>query len=224
MMRMKRVLIAADDSHTSAWMRSGLEPLGVTMDEARLNDVTASIGGDEVDLVVMDGGREPEVLAQTVEHAVATGAMTRLLLVVEREALGQLRLPVRLQADFVVRGATADELTARARNLLWPGEEVASNELIRIDDLTVNLATYQAYWQGAPIDFTYMEYALFTFLVTHPNRAYSREILLRRVWGSDYYGGSRTVDVHIRRIRAKLPLELGHRLETVRNVGYLWAS
>ncbi len=224
MMRMKRVLIGADDAHTSAWMRSGLEALGVTIDEARLNEVAATVGGAEVDLVVIDGGREPEVLAQTVEHAVATGAVTRLLLIVERDALSQLRLPVRLQADFVVRGATSEEFTARARNLLWPGEEVSSNELIRIDDLTVNLATYQAYWQGVPIDFTYLEYALFTFLVTHPNRAYSREILLRRVWGTDYYGGSRTVDVHIRRIRAKLPLELGHRLETVRNVGYLWGS
>lgn len=222
--RMKRVLIAAEDAHTSAWMRSGLDVLGVTLVEARLNEVSGLVSREEIDLVVMDGGREPEVLAQTVEHAVSTGAVTRLLLVVEREALAQLRLPVRLQADFVVRGATSDEFVARARNLLWPGEEVSSNELIRIDDLTVNLATYQAYWQGTPIDFTYLEYALFTFLVTHPNRAYSREILLRRVWGSDYYGGSRTVDVHIRRIRAKLPYELGHRLETVRNVGYLWGT
>jgi DNA-binding response OmpR family regulator len=223
-MRMKRVLIAADDAHTSAWMRSALEPLGVTLMEERLNAAGAALGREEFDLVVMDGGREPEVLAQSVEHAVSSGAVTRLLLVVEGEVLGQLRLPVRVQSDFVVRGATADELTARARNLLWPGEEVASNELIRVDDLTVNLATYQAYWQKTPIDFTYMEYALFTFLITHPNRAYSREILLRRVWGSDYYGGSRTVDVHIRRVRAKLPSELTRRLETVRNVGYLWGG
>jgi DNA-binding response OmpR family regulator len=224
MMRMKRVLIAADDAHTAAWMRSGLDALGVTITDARPNEVAMVVGAEEIDLVVMDGGREPDVLAQTLERSVASGAVTRLLLVVEPGALAKFRLPVRLHADFVVRGGTADELAARARNLLWPGEEVASNELIRIDDLVVNLATYQAYWQGTPIDFTYLEYALFTFLVTHPNRAYSREILLRRVWGSDYYGGSRTVDVHIRRVRAKLPSELGHRLETVRNVGYLWAS
>ena len=221
---MKRVLIAAEDAHTVAWMRSGMEPLGVTLVDERLNAVGTALGAEEFDLVVMDGGREPDVLAQAVEHAVSSGVSTRLLLVVQSEALGQFRLPVRVQADFLVRGATAEELTARARNLLWPGEEVASNEIVRIDDLTVNLATYQAYWQGTPVDFTYLEYALFTFLITHPNRAYSREILLRRVWGSDYYGGSRTVDVHIRRVRAKLPFELGHRLETVRNVGYLWAG
>ena len=223
-MRMKRVLIAADDSHTSAWARSALSELGVTIAECRLSQVSSAITAQEFDLVVVDGGRTPEILGQTVEHAAAAGAPTRLLVLLEREALDELRLPVRVPGDFVVRGATSDELAARARNLLWPGEEVSSSELIRIDDLTVNLATYQAYWAGVPIDFAYMEYALFTFLITHPNRAYNREVLLRRVWGSEYYGGSRTVDVHIRRIRAKLAPELGHRLETVRNVGYLWQS
>ncbi len=131
-------------------------------------------------------------------------------------------MPTRTGADFLVRGASSEELAARARALLWPGEEAGSQELLRIDHLTINLATYQAYLDGTPIDFTYLEYALFAFLVTHPNRAYSREVLLRRVWGSDYYGGSRTVDVHIRRVRAKISPELGKRLETVRNIGYLW--
>jgi DNA-binding response OmpR family regulator len=222
MMRMKKILIAADDAHTSAWIRSAMEELGVTLFDARLNDIGTRLNAEEFDLVVLDGGRSPQVLGQNVETATAGGSHTRLLILCDREALAELRLPLRLQADFVVRGASSEETAARARNLLWPGEEVSSAELIRIDDLTVNLATYQAYWNSDPIDFTYMEYALFTFLITHPNRAYNREVLLRRVWGSDYYGGSRTVDVHIRRIRAKLPTELGHRLDTVRNVGYLW--
>jgi len=135
-----------------------------------------------------------------------------------------LRLPTRMPADFMVRGSSSEEMVVRARTLMWPGEEVGSQELLRVDDLTVNLATYQAYRDGEPIDFTYLEYALFAFLITHPNRAYSREVLLRRVWGSNYYGGSRTVDVHVRRIRAKIGAELGRRLETVRNVGYLWSA
>ena len=75
-----------------------------------------------------------------------------------------------------------------------------------------------------PIEFTYLEYTLFSFLVTHPNRVYSREVLLNRVWGTDYYGGARTVDVHVRRVRSKLGPEVARRLETVRNVGYLWKS
>jgi DNA-binding response OmpR family regulator len=176
----------------------------------------------DVGLVVLDGGRSPETLGQLVEHAASGGADLRLLVLVEPEGLSALRLPVRVPSDFLVRGASSDELAVRVRSLLWPGEEVTKQELIRLDELTLNLATYQAYLHGDPIDFTYLEYALFSFLVTHPGRTYSREVLLRRVWGSDYYGGSRTVDVHIRRIRSKVGAELSRRLETVRNVGYLW--
>ena len=82
--------------------------------------------------------------------------------------------------------------------------------------------TYQVTVDGQAVAFTYMEYELLKFLMTHPNRVFSREALLSRVWGYDYYGGARTVDVHIRRVRAKL----GHvarvaRIKTVRSVGYL---
>ncbi len=175
-----------------------------------------------MDLIVLDAGREAETLVHEVEQAaVGTGGVA-LLLVVEPEALASLRQPIRMSSDFFVRGSSSQELQARARALLWPGEEAIQQELLRIDDLTLNLATYQAYLRGEPIDFTYLEYALFAFLVTHPGRTYSREVLLNRVWGSDYYGGSRTVDVHVRRIRAKIGGELSRRLETVRNVGYLW--
>ena len=90
-----------------------------------------------------------------------------------------------------------------------------------------HIATTYAYpvkVNGEPLDFTYLEYALLAFLVTHPGRTYSRDALLRRVWGFDYYGGSRTVDVHVRRVRAKLGPELAQRLETVRGVGYLWSA
>ncbi len=221
-MHMRRALLVSDDVHTLAWMRQALTPLDVSMIEARPSDITARLAEDECDLVVLDGGRTPDVLAQAVENAATGGEGVALLLIIEPEALGSLRLPARLRGDFLVRGATSEEMAARVRALVWPGEEATSQELVRVGRLTVNLATYQAHIDGEPVDFTYMEYALFTFLVTHPNRAYSREVLLRRVWGTDYYGGSRTVDVHIRRIRSKIGGELADRLETVRNVGYHW--
>ncbi len=221
-MHMKRALLASDDAHTAAWMRQALDGLDLAVDECRAADVAFRITAGEHDLVILDGGRTPESLSQAVENAAAEGADTRLLLLVETEALPGLRLPTRLRADFVVRGAASDEVGARVRALLWPGEEASGAELVRVGDLTVNLATYQAHVGAEAIDFAYLEYALFSFLVTHPNRAYSREVLLRRVWGTDYYGGSRTVDVHIRRIRAKLGPELSDRLKTVRNIGYMW--
>lgn len=221
-MHMKRVLITSDDVHTRAWAAAAIESLDVVIIQCATSELRAVLAADEFQMVLIDGGREPEPLVQIAEAAASGGAEMHMLLLVESEALSSLRMPSQIAADFAVRGAASSEVSVRARGLLWPGEEVADQELIRIGDLTINLATYQAALGGVPIDFTYLEYALFAFLVTHPNRAYSREMLLRRVWGSDYYGGSRTVDVHIRRIRSKVGGELMHRLETVRNVGYLW--
>ncbi len=222
LVHMKRVLIVSDDAHTLAWVTSAVEPLDVTVVPCSSGEMTSVLSESDFSLVIIDAGRDPEPFVQLVEGASATGAEVHVMLLIEGDALGSLRLPTQIGADFAVRGASSAEIAARVRALLWPGEEVAAQELLRIDDLTVNLATYQAHHRGEPIDFTYLEYALFAFLVTHPNRAYSREMLLRRVWGSDYYGGSRTVDVHIRRIRSKVGSELMSRLETVRNVGYLW--
>jgi DNA-binding response OmpR family regulator len=223
-MHMKRALIVSDDVHTRAWVRAALASLDVSIAEAKVIELSARLVDGACDLVVLDGGATPDVLAQAVENGAAGSDGVALLLVVAPEVLGSLRLPTRLRADFLVRGASSEELVARVRALAWPGEEATSQELIRSGGLTLNLATYQAHIDGEPVDFTYMEYALFTFLVTHPGRAYGRDALLRRVWGTDYYGGSRTVDVHVRRIRAKIGAELSERLETVRNVGYLWRA
>ncbi|MDR3685866.1 MAG: response regulator transcription factor [Coriobacteriia bacterium] len=219
---MKRVLVVSDDAHSRAWVVQAVTSLDVLVSEGHVSELQKRLLDGDTDLVVLDGGRSPDALGQLVEQAASSGADLRLLVLVEPEGLQVLRLPVRVPSDFLVRGASSEELSARVRSLLWPGEEVTRQELIRVDDLTINLATYQATLHGTPIDFTYLEYALFAFLVTHPGRTYSREVLLRRVWGSDYYGGSRTVDVHIRRIRSKVGHELSRRLETVRNVGYLW--
>ena len=127
-----------------------------------------------------------------------------LLVIVSQERLNDFRFPVQVKSDFVVQGASVEECSARIRQLLWPGNETASSDYLTVDNMTINLATYQVKVNGEPVDFTYLEYALLAFLVTHPGRTYSRDALLRRVWGFDYYGGSRTVDVHVRRVRAKL--------------------
>src|SRR5438128_1534070 len=79
---------------------------------------------------------------------------------------------------------------------------------------------WQSVCSGRPLDLTYMEYELLKFLASHPGKVFTRETLLSRVWGYDYYGGARTVDVHIRRLRAKLGEEHANLISTVRSVGY----
>ena len=176
----------------------------------------------QCDLVIFEATGDVQRGVAQAEQALAEDGSVALLVIVREDQLAEFRPPVRTKSDFVVHGASADECAARIRQLLWPGNESAASDFIQVDDMTINLATYQVKIAGEPIDFTYLEYALLAFLATHPERTYSRDALLRRVWGFDYYGGSRTVDVHVRRVRAKLGPELAQHLETVRGVGYLW--
>ena len=126
--------------------------------------------------------------------------------------------------ELIVHPFTQGELetrVARARfAVVGPGDA----DVVVSGSLELNTATYQVKVDGHPIDFTYMEYELLKFLVTHPNRVFSREALLSNVWGYDYYGGARTVDVHIRRLRAKLGQQHAERIRTLRSVGYRWDS
>lgn len=175
----------------------------------------------EFDIVVLETNG---VTASQFEHIQTSLAdsSTPLLLVVGESQMSDLHLPMRPVCDFVCNTASDAEYAIRIRHLLWPGEETGNDDVIKVDEMTVNLATYQVRIDDEPVDLTFMEYSLLAFMVTHPGRAYSREQLLHRVWGFDYCGGSRTVDVHVRRIRAKLgPLASSH-IETVRGVGYLF--
>ncbi len=175
------------------------------------------------DLVILEARGDVGAQTAMIEDALSEEDTASLLVIIDQADLANFRLPVQTKADFVVSDATDEECATRVRQLLWPGNESSRSDFIAIDTMTVNLATYQVKVSGNPLDLTYLEYALLAFLITHPGRTYSRDTLLRRVWGFDYYGGSRTVDVHVRRVRAKLGPELAQHLETVRGVGYLWS-
>ncbi|MDR1712996.1 MAG: winged helix-turn-helix domain-containing protein [Coriobacteriales bacterium] len=178
----------------------------------------------DLDLIVLDGDHEALENLGRIEEMLFEDDAPSLAVVVPEESLPSLRLPVRLPCDFILRSAPDIEYQVRLHQLLWPGEEAGSADFVRVGSLTLNLATYQVKVDGVTLDLTYLEYALLAFLITHPGRTYSRDALLRRVWGFEYYGGSRTVDVHVRRVRAKLGPELAEHLETVRGVGYLWSA
>jgi DNA-binding response OmpR family regulator len=129
-------------------------------------------------------------------------------------------LPLEACDDFVLSPIDAAELALRIRRLRSLAGDEPPQDVIRFKDLELNLATYQARLGGSPLDLTYMEYELLRFFASHPARAWSREQLLSRVWGYDYFGGARTVDVHVRRLRAKLGETRASWITTVRSVGY----
>jgi DNA-binding response OmpR family regulator len=143
-----------------------------------------------------------------------------LLLVLRPDQLDDLELREDLFDDFCLAPFHPAEVEARVRHLLWRVGGGSRPDMIEYRELSLNLETYQASIANRPLDLTYMEYELLKFLAQHPGKVFTREILLSRVWGYEYYGGARTVDVHIRRLRAKLGEEHQNLIQTVRSVGY----
>jgi DNA-binding response OmpR family regulator len=129
-----------------------------------------------------------------------------------------LDLPV---DDLVLYPLRPRELDLRLRRLIGqPAAPPESEDVLRQGALAIDMAGYRVYVDGTLVELTFKEYELLRFLATHPDRVYSREALLDKVWGYDYFGGARTVDVHIRRIRSKIEVGGLTFIETVRSVGY----
>lgn len=220
-MHHKTALFLSQTADGHERMRRLSSVLDVSILLAGVSRFSQAIVEREFDLVVLEMGGVSNGQVENIESTLADSS-TPLLLVAAESLMPDLHLPMRPVCDFICDTASDAEYTVRIRHLLWPGEETGDDDVVRVDELAVNLATYQVRVDDEPVDLTYMEYSLLAFLVTHPGRAYSRETLLRRVWGFDYCGGSRTVDVHVRRIRAKLGPQASSHIETVRGVGYLF--
>ena len=152
--------------------------------------------------------------------ASATLPLEPLLLLVSGAQLGDLELRDDLFDDFCLAPFHPRSSRPGCKHLFWRTGRGTRPELVEYGDLVLNLETYQAAIAGQPLDLTYMEYELLKFLASHPGKVFTRETLLSRVWGYEYYGGARTVDVHVRRLRAKLGEEHANLIQTVRSVGY----
>src|SRR6185312_5165032 len=121
--------------------------------------------------------------------------------------------------DVLLDTAGPAEVDARIRLVLGRRAREHESRTINASGVIINEANYSAKVKGRPLDLTYKEFELLRFLATHASRVFTREQLLSEVWGYDYFGGTRTVDVHVRRLRAKLG-DLESVIGTVRNVGY----
>lgn len=122
--------------------------------------------------------------------------------------------------DFLVDPPSPEELTARIRNLLWQFNGDNNHNAIRVGGLVINQEKYEVLLDGQKIALTFKEYELLRLMASSPGRVFTREGLLSQIWGYDYFGGTRTVDVHIRRLRSKVETSRHSFIETVWNVGY----
>jgi DNA-binding response OmpR family regulator len=184
-------------------------------------DVRTLVSGPSPDVVVVDSRRDLADARATCRMLHATGLGVPLMAVVAESGL------VAVSADWCcddVILATAGPAEVEARLRLAVGRlgtgASADGGLIRGGELTIDPDTYAAKLRGRPLNLTYKEFELLKYLAQRPGRVFTRDQLLREVWGYDYFGGTRTVDVHVRRLRAKLGSEYESMIGTVRQVGY----
>ncbi len=142
-----------------------------------------------------------------------------LLVLMPEEELGHYDFTLGIE-DFVLKPCSSTEIISRIRQILWRTSKLESKEVIKCGDLVIDLAKYEVFLRGRLITLTFKEFELLKFLVSHRGKVFTREALLNKVWGYDYYGGDRTVDVHIRRLRSKIEDKTHSFIDTVRNVGY----
>lgn len=147
-----------------------------------------------------------------------TGMSTALLAVVTEGGMAAVNQEWDVD-DIVLHTAGPAEVDARIRLLASRGRSSSEPDMISSSGVVIDESSYQAKVNGRPLDLTFKEFELLRFLAGHPSRVFTREQLLSEVWGYDYFGGTRTVDVHVRRLRAKLG-DMESLIGTVRNVGY----
>jgi two-component system alkaline phosphatase synthesis response regulator PhoP len=199
---------------TSALLQAGYNPVPIS-GVAEAGDKQPVSGWSSV---VVEIGNDPDT-ATVIASKVREELGIAVLLVVDRMLTRDLEGREGFD-DFILTPIDPMELRIRLGGISADLPETESEDVLRFEDLELNTGTYQATIATMPVDLTYMEYELLRFLVENMNRVWSREQLLSRVWGYDYFGGSRTVDVHVRRLRAKLGEERASWITTVRSVGY----
>jgi two-component system alkaline phosphatase synthesis response regulator PhoP len=216
---MAQILLLADEAH-GARLKSDLGYIGHQVDHVPLRDHLATnttlIPVDTVELLIVVPDTSPERLAQILNRV----QHQDLPLLVITDEMTALNLDFSLGInDFIITPYSLRELEARLRLSLWNDDRPIDEHTIKIEELTINTIRYEVRVKGALIELTLKEYELIKHLVSHQGRVFTRSDLLDSIWGYDYYGGMRTVDVHIRRLRSKLG-DTGNAIATVRGVGY----
>ena len=200
-----------------------LPALGLLLHPVRVAPAEASalVDAPPADVVLVDARRDLAQVKSLCRLLQTTGLDCPMIVVVTEGGLAAVTAEWGTD-DVILSTAGPAEVEARLRLAIGrrAGQAVASPDEIRSGELTIDEATYAARLRGKVLDLTFKEFELLKFLAQHPGRVFTRAQLLQEVWGYDYFGGTRTVDVHVRRLRAKLGGEYETLIGTVRNVGY----
>ena len=221
---MSRILLLTDALEPSSEV---LPALSLLLHEIRVSPAapTALLDAPPADVVFVDGRRDLPHVRSLCRMLNTTGLDCPMILVVTEGGLAAVTADWGIDDVVVDRAGPAEvetrlRLALGRRDLRASASSSSSPEEIVNGDLSIDEGSYVAMVKGRVLDLTYKEFELLKHLAQHPGRVFTRAQLLQEVWGYDYFGGTRTVDVHVRRLRAKLGPEHDALIGTVRNVGY----
>nr|WP_245325308.1 response regulator transcription factor [Microbacterium amylolyticum] len=176
------------------------------------------VNAPSADVIFVDGRGDLVGAKSLCKILRTTGLDSPLMLIVTEGGLTAVSADWGID-DVILVDAGPAEVDARVRLLIGRQDAEPQSTRVQTSGISIDESSYSAKVHGKPLDLTYKEFQLLHFFATHPSRVFTREQLLSEVWGYDYFGGTRTVDVHVRRLRAKLG-DLEQLIGTVRNVGY----
>jgi DNA-binding response OmpR family regulator len=212
------LLVLTDRTGGGKSLLPALEYLDHTMQDAPMASHSL-LGLGSADIVIVDATQDLRQAAGAT-RAVSVHELDKPVMVVMSEGgLAALKATWGFE-DWLLPQASPAELETRLRLVSERAAARRPQRAANVGDLVVDEDSYQVRLRGQPLDLTYKEFELIKALANAPNRVFTRELLLQEVWGYDYFGGSRTVDVHVRRLRAKLGPEYEQMIVTVRGVGY----
>ena len=207
-----------------------LPALGLLQHDVRILPAEASVLVDApiTDCIIIDARRELPTAKSFTKLITTTGVSTPLIIVTTEGGLSAINADWGI-TDVILDTAGPAEVDARIRIVIGKDAitQLAKNpslKEIRSGEVVIDEDSYTAKIKGRTLDLTFKEFELLKYLAQHPGRVFSRSQLLQEIWGYDYFGGTRTVDVHIRRLRSKLGPEFESIIDTVRNVGYRFST
>jgi DNA-binding response OmpR family regulator len=187
---------------------------------------TALITAPVADVILVDGRTDLPAVRSLCKLMETTGNASPVILITTEGGLAAVNNEWGL-TDVLLESASPAEIDARIRlaiSRVQIDQTATAYGEIKAGELVIDETTYSAKLRGKTLDLTFKEFELLKFLAQHPGRVFSRDHLLQEVWGFDYFGGTRTVDVHVRRLRAKLGPENENLIGTIRNVGYRFVT
>jgi DNA-binding response OmpR family regulator len=206
-----------------------LPALGLLQHDVRIlpAEVSVLIDAPIVDCIFVDARRDLPNTKAFTKLITTTGVSTPIVVITTEGGLSAVNADWQI-ADVILDTAGPAEVDARIRIVIGKDAltQLAKNpslKEIRSGEVVIDEDSYTAKIKGRTLDLTFKEFELLKYLAQHPGRVFSRSQLLQEIWGYDYFGGTRTVDVHIRRLRSKLGPEFESIIDTVRNVGYRFA-